>query len=136
VNEPTWVEKATILLAHAEALAEHGGLEGLRDEGLLESALARPKNMFAYESGASLYQLAASYAFGIARNHPFMDGNKRTAFIAAALFVALNGLRLNADQVDATRTFLALAAGKLTEEELANWLEAHTVLAKKPVVNE
>ena len=131
MNEPIWIEKATILLAHAEALAEHGGLEGLRDEGLLESALARPRNMFVYAESASLHQLAASYAFGIIRNHPFVDGNKRAAFIAAALFLALNGLRLNADQVDATRTFLGLAAGKLTEEELANWLKEHTVLAKK-----
>jgi death-on-curing protein len=88
VNEPIWIEKATILLAHAEALAEHGGLEGMRDEGLLESALARPKNVFAYEATCDLHRLAAVYAVGMARNHPFIDGNKRLAFIAAALFLA------------------------------------------------
>lgn len=87
--------------------------------------------MFVYTDSASLHQLAASYAFGIIRNHPFVDGNKRAAFIASALFLALNGLRLNADQVDATRTFLALAAGKMTEEGLANWLKERAVLAKK-----
>jgi death on curing protein len=132
VSEPIWIEKETILLAHAETLAEHGGLEGLRDEGLLESALARPRNLFAYEDTWDLHKLAALYAVGISHNHPFIDGNKRTAFIAAALFLALNGLRLKADQVDAIRTFLAVAAGEMNEEELAAWILENAGVARKP----
>jgi death-on-curing protein len=131
VTEPIWIEKAAILLAHAEALAEHGGLEGIRDDGLLESALARPKNLFAYENVNDLHRLAALYAIGIARNHPFLDGNKRAAFIAMALFLAANGLRLTADQVDATSTFLEVAAGKLSEVELATWIRKNTSLRRK-----
>lgn len=129
--EPIWIEKITIVLAHAEVLAEHGGLEGIRDEGLLESALARPKNVFAYENVNDLHRLAAVYAIGIARNHPFLDGNKRAAFIAMALFLAANGLRLKADQVDATRTFLEVASGKLNEDELAAWIQKNASLRRK-----
>ena len=126
MNEPVWVEKAALLLLHAAALAEHGGPEGMRDEGLLESALARPKNLFAYEGVNSPARLAAAYAVGISRNHPFVDGNKRAAFIAMALFLALNGSRLRAEQVDATSIMLRLAAREIGEEELAAWITARS----------
>jgi death-on-curing protein len=132
VIEPIWIEKPAISLAQAEALAEHGGLEGIRDDGLLESALARPRNVFAYEHVNDLHTLAAFYAIEIARNHPFLDGNKRAGFIAMALFLAANGLRLTADQVDGTRTFLEVASGKLNEKELAAWLRKNTSLRRKP----
>ena len=127
MSEPVWVDKTTLLLLHAAALAEHGGMEGLRDEGLLDSALARPKNLFGYEGVESVARLAAAYAIGISRNHPFVDGNKRAAFIALALFVARNGSRLRAAQVDAARTMFAVAAGELGEKELAVWIEARMI---------
>ena len=132
MSEPIWIKKAAILSAHAEALAEHGGLEGIRDEGLLESALARPKNVFTYGGVNDLHRLAAFYAIGIAHNYPFVDGNKRAAFIAMALFLAANGLRLTADQVDATNTFLEIAAGKVNEDELTAWIQKNTKLRRKP----
>jgi death on curing protein len=114
------------MLLHAEALAEHGGAEGVRDEAALDSALARPLNRFAYGETAEICILAAAYAAGINQNHPFVDGNKRAAFIAMGLFLALNGLRLVAGQVDATRVMLAVAAGQLTEDELAAWVRQHS----------
>jgi death-on-curing protein len=122
MREPIWLRLEVILAAHDEQLAEHGGGAGVRDPGLLESALARPLNLFAY-GDPSLPTLAAAYAFGIARNHPFVDGNKRTAAVAAELFLGLNGLDLTADDVDLVRTFLALAAGEISEEELAAWID-------------
>jgi death-on-curing protein len=131
VNEPVWIEKMTVLLAHAEALAEHGGLEGIRDEGLLHSALARPKNVFSYEETPDLPKLAAYYACGIVHNHPFVDGNKRAGFIIAASFLALNGIRLRADQVEAAKTFFAVAAGEIDEDMLAHWIKEHSILAKE-----
>ena len=128
MSEPRWIDKRALLYLHAESLAEHGGAEGLRDEGLLDSALARPMNRLAYaddRDACDLADLAASYAAGIAQNHPFVDGNKRAAFLAAGLFVLLNGKRLRATQVDATRTVLALAAGELDEAAFAAWLRTH-----------
>ena len=125
MSEPVWLRIETILAAHDEQLAEHGGGAGVRDPGLLESALARPLNLFAYGE-PSLPKLAASYAFGIARNHPFVDGNKRTAAVAAELFLGLNGLDLTADDVELVRVFLALAAGEVTEEELAAWIDRNS----------
>jgi len=113
------------MLLHSESLAEHGGRPGLRDEGLLESALARARNLYSYEGITDVARLAAAYAFGIARNHPFVDGNKRSAFLALGTFVAKNGYRLAAGKVDATRTIFALAAGEIGEEELASWIRAH-----------
>ena len=120
-----WVDKSALLLLHAESLAEHGGRAGLRDEGLLDSALARPLNLVAYGE-PDLADLAAAYAFGLAKNHPFVDGNKRAAFLGAGLFLALNGFRLRASQVDATQAMLALAADELSEEAFARWLRANT----------
>ena len=113
-----------MLLLHAESLAEHGGSAGVRDEGLLDSALARPLNLVAY-GDPDFADLAASYAFGIAKNHAFVDGNKRAALLSAGLFLALNGFRMTASQVDATQAMLALAAGELGEEAFARWLRAN-----------
>lgn len=125
-----WVSKQALVLLHAESLATHGGREGMRHEGLLESALMRPQNIVAYaDAGNSpdAATLAASYGVGLAKNHPFVDGNKRAAFLAVGLFLYLNGLRLQATQTDATLTMLAVAAGEITEEAFAAWLRAHAV---------
>ena len=121
-----WVDRRALLLLHEDSLAEHGGAAGLRDEGLLESALARPLNLAAYGQ-PDLAELAASYGVGLAKNHAFIDGNKRAAFLAVGLFLALNGQRLVADQVDATLTMLAVAAGTLDETQFAAWIRQHAV---------
>jgi death-on-curing protein len=125
VNEPIWLRLEAILAAHDQQLAEHGGGAGIRDRGLLESALARPLNLHAYGE-PSLAKLAAAYAFGIAKNHPFVDGNKRTALIAAELFLAVNGFDVIADDVEVVKVFLALAAGEVNEEELAAWIDRNS----------
>jgi death-on-curing protein len=122
VSEPVWIDKLTLLFDHAKLLAEHGSREGIRDEGLLDSALARPRNLHAYEGVVDLNRLAACYCIGIVRNHPFVDGNKRVAFVALALFLSLNGFQLKADQVDAVRQIYRAAAGELSEIELAEWV--------------
>jgi len=119
-----WVSRQVLLLLHDESLAEHGGASGLRDAGLLDSALARPLNLALYET-PDVAALAASYGVGLARNHPFVDGNKRTAFLAVGMFLARNGYRLQATQVDATLTMLGVAAGDISEADLALWLRAH-----------
>jgi death-on-curing protein len=124
-REPRWISKEALLLLHAESLAEHGGLEGLRDEGLLDSALARPQNLYVYDESADLAQFAASYGVGVARNHPFADGNKRAAFLLVGLFLGLNGKQLVADQVDAINVMLAVASGELAEAEFAAWIKKH-----------
>lgn len=121
-----WISKQALLVLHAESLAEHGGSSGTRDEGLLDSALARPQNLAAYGQPDAA-ALAAAYGFGIARNHPFIDGNKRAALLATGLFLYLNGHRLTASQAETTLTMLALAAGDLSEDALADWLRRHTV---------
>jgi len=120
----TWVLDAVALAAHAEQLAEHGGGDGIRDKGALVSAMARPRNLAAY-SDPDAAALAAAYAFGIARNHPFVDGNKRTAAVVAETFLALNGYRLEASDAELVVIVVALAAGDLTEDELAHWLRTH-----------
>jgi death-on-curing protein len=127
VTKPDWVwiDSAVLLAVHDEQLAEHGGASGTRDMGLFESAAARPQQLAHYgEPDAA--ELAAAYAFGIARNHPFVDGNKRTAFVAVELFLALNGLELIAKDVDCVVTMLAVAAGKMDEAAFANWLREHS----------
>ena len=121
---PVWLLRSVVEAMHDEQLAEHGGAAGLRDGGLLESALARPQTLLAYGE-PTLFDLAAAYAFGIVRNHPFVDGNKRTGFLAAYLFLRLNGWRLAASQDDAVRTVLALAAGEMPEPDFARWLQAN-----------
>ncbi|MCU0814549.1 MAG: type II toxin-antitoxin system death-on-curing family toxin [Burkholderiaceae bacterium] len=118
------VDRRALLLLHDESLAEHGGAPGLRDEGLLDSALARPHNLVAY-GDPDLAALAAAYGVGLAKNHPFVDGNKRAAFLAVGLFLALNGHRLVASQAEATLTMLAVAAGDLSEDDFAAWIRAH-----------
>ncbi len=119
-----WISREALLLLHDESLVEHGGAAGLRDAGLLDSALARPLNLAAYGE-PDLAELAASYAVGLAKNHAFVDGNKRAAFLAVGLFVALNRQRLSASQIDSTQAMLAVAAGKLDEAAFAAWLRAH-----------
>ena len=120
-----WVDQQLLLILHDESLAEHGGASGLRDEGLLDSALARPLNLLACgEPDAA--DLAASYGLGLAKNHAFVDGNKRAAFLAVGLFLALNGYRLNASQADATLTVMSLAAGEIDEAEFARWIRANS----------
>ena len=116
-----WLRLDAVKALHDRQLSEHGGPSGLRDAGALESALARPQNLAAYEE-PDVAALAAAYAFGLARNHPFVDGNKRTAWVAARLFLDLNGRQLLFDKVEATQTMLGLAAGELGEDEFAAWL--------------
>lgn len=123
-KEPIWLETEVALAIHDRQLAEHGGAAGVRDVGALESALSRPVNRWAYGEDDPC-SLAAGYAFGIARNHPFADGNKRTAWVLARLFFRLNGVALTFDAPDAIRVMLALAAGELSEEELADWFREH-----------
>jgi death on curing protein len=121
-----WIDKQALLLLHDESLAEHGGSAGIRDEGLLDSALGRPLNLEAYGK-PDFADLAASYAVGIAKNHPFVDGNKRAAFLATGLFLYLNGYRLSVSQADATLTMLAVAASEIDEAAFAEWLRRHSV---------
>jgi death-on-curing protein len=121
-----WIDKRVLLLLHDESLAEHGGLSGMRDEGLLDSALARPENLAAYGE-PDIAALAASYTVGLAKNHPFVDGKKRAAFLAMGLFLFVNGYRLEATQADATVTMLAVAAGEIDEPTLAAWIRQQAV---------
>ena len=121
-----WIDPRVIHAVHEEQLAEHGGATGVRDEGLLESAMARPRNLAAYGTPDAA-ALAAAYGFGLARNHPFIDGNKRSAFVAVELFLALNGFDLDAGDADCVVVMLALAAGTLEEAEFADWLRQRIV---------
>jgi death-on-curing protein len=120
-----WISKQALLLLHAESLAEHGGGAGLRDEGLLDSVLARPVNLAAYGE-PDVAALAASYGVGIAENHPFVGGNKRAALLATGLFLYFNGYRLQATQADTTLIVLGVASSEVSEEAFAAWLRAHT----------
>jgi death-on-curing protein len=120
-----WIDAADATAYHAELIVEHGGSAGLRDRGLLESALARPQNLAAYGEPTA-FELAAAYAFGIAKNHPFVDGNKRVAFVASVTFLELNGWQFVATEEDAAITFLGLAGGKVTEQDLSRWLAARS----------
>jgi len=117
-----WLLIDRVLAIHSRQIAEHGGTHGVRDLGLLESALARPLNIHAYEPDADIAALAAAYAFGIVKNHPFLDGNKRTGYVVMESFIYLNGSELKADGTDKYLTFIALADGSLSEDELAEWL--------------
>ena len=125
MSAPVSLDRRALELLHGESIAEHGGADGLRDEGLFESALARPQNLFAYEGETDIARLAACYGFGLAKNHAFVDGNKRVAFIATGLFLRLNGHRLVADQVQATMTMLSVASGAFSESEFADWIRKH-----------
>ena len=121
-----WVDKRALLLLHDESLAEHGGAPGIRDEGLFDSAIARPLNLDSYGT-PDFADLAASYAIGLAKNHPFVDGNKRAAFLATGLFLHLNGYRLTVSQADATLTMFAIAASEMDKASFADWLRRHCV---------
>jgi death on curing protein len=121
-SEPRWIDKRALMMLHEESLAQFGGASGLRDDGLLDSALARPVNKYLYEHCHDLATLAAAYGFGLARNHAFVDGNKRAAFLAIGVFLMINGKSLRADPVDAIQTILALATGSLDEDELTAWV--------------
>lgn len=130
MNEPDWVSREECLAMHQKLLDRFGGLEGIRDEGLLESALNnnKPRHQSAY-GNPTVFELAASYAFGIVKNHPFLDGNKRAGFVAAALFLETNGFRFQAPEEEAVLETLALAAGESTESAYAAWLEKNSVEA-------
>ena len=124
--EPVWIRADVALAIHRRQLSEHGGADGVRDAGLLASALARPRNLAAYgDTAPDLAALASAYAFGIARNHPFVDGNKRTAFVVCRTFLVLNGHDLGASREEKYSTFLKLAAGELSEDELVAWAREH-----------
>ena len=125
MKEPTWILDDVVQAVHSMLLAEHGGGIGIRDEALLESALARAKQKYTYEPETSIFELAAAYSFGITKNHPFVDGNKRTAFTIGTLFLEINGNILAAPEPEAAITFENLAAGQLDEIQLAKWFETH-----------
>ncbi|MEL6567628.1 MAG: type II toxin-antitoxin system death-on-curing family toxin [Pseudomonadota bacterium] len=122
MSQPKWLRLEALLILHEEGLAEHGGLAGIRDQGLLESALESPKNKAYYEPESDMFVLAATYSHAIAKNHPFFDGNKRAAFLAAATFLAVNGFSLEAGEADATLKVLALAASEIDIADFAAWL--------------
>jgi death-on-curing protein len=124
VSEPTWLSYELVIAIHERQLREHGGPSGLRDQGALESALGRPKNRWAYEN-ADMAQLAAAYAFGIAKNHPFVDGNKRTALLALGTFLAVNDIDFTASEAEAVVMIRGLAAGEVDEATLARWIADH-----------
>ena len=126
-----WLSPAVLRAVHEEQLAEHGGASGMRDAGLFESAMARPQNLVAYGK-PDIADLAAAYGYGLARNHPFIDGNKRTAFVAVELFIALNGRRLRADDVDCVLTMLSVAAGALDEAAFAAWIRSKSAAGSRP----
>jgi death on curing protein len=125
MKQPVWVRRDVVLAFHERLLAEHGGAAGIRDQGMLDSALRRPGNQFA-DGKPTLCELGASYAFGLVKIHPFIDGNKRIGFATAALFLALNGLRFGASEVDVVLQTLALAAGEITEADYAAWLKKNS----------
>ena len=123
--EPRWVERLVVDAVHLDQVREHGGLAGIRDENALESALARPRQKRQYAPEADLPTLAAAYGFGLCRNHPYRDGNKRVAFVVMVVFLELNGIRFEATEPDVVTTMLAVAGGQLSEKDLAEWLRAH-----------
>ena len=129
MKAPEWVLRDTVLLLHDQSLAEHGGSSGIRDEGLLDSALGKPLNLFSYGKPV-IFDLAASYAFGLVKNHPFLDGNKRTGFVVGVLFLELNGYTFVATEADAAVRTLALAAGEMKESAYAAWLETNSKRVK------
>lgn len=125
MKKPVWVLREVVLILHEQSLAQFGGAPGVRDEGLLDSALSKPQNLFAY-SKPSLFDLAASYCFGLLKNHPFIDGNKRVGFVVAVLFLELNGYKVQATEVDAALSTLALAAGSMNEAAYSEWLKVNS----------
>ena len=131
MKEPVWIDERDALALHDRLLALHGGPVGLRDDGLVKSALARPQQHFAYAESPDVVDMAAAYTWGIVRNHPFVDGNKRTGFVVGVLFLELNGYRFNASEEDAAQMVLELASGNLDEAGYIAFLRAHASLGKK-----
>lgn len=131
-REPAWISRRVTEAIHDSQIQEHGGAAGLRDAGLLESVLARPRNRWAYGEDADLADLAASYAHALARGHPFVDGNKRTAFLVAYVFLQLNGLELDALETEVASTMWKLSAGRLDETDFATWIRNRTRSANRP----
>jgi death-on-curing protein len=129
-SEPRWLSRMVVDAIHADQVRQHGGLSGVRDENVLESALARPQQKWAYDRTADMTALAAAYAFGLVRNHPYRDGNKRIGFLAAATFLGINDYELDTTDEDVVTTILALADGSLTEAGLASWIRDHLRRAK------
>lgn len=125
--EPVWLSRLLVDSMQLDQIREHGGQVGIRDENLLESSLARPCNKQAYEPSAELSDLAAAYGFGLARNHPYLDGNKRVAFLAMYVFLGLNGVEIDVEEPEVVKVMLSVAKGEMTESELASWLRAHSV---------
>ena len=121
-----WVHEEAVTAIHSRQIADHGGSDGIRDEGLLLSALARPQNLLAYGENVDIAALAASYAFGIAKNHPFLDGNKRTSLVVMRVFLALNDIEFQATQEEKFVTIMKLAGSEIDEEQLASWIRAHS----------
>ena len=127
MSEPIWIRSDVVLAIHKRQIAEHGGADGIRDLGLLDSALARPKNLHAYsDDPPDLCELAAAYEYGIAKNHAFIDGNKRVAYVTCMTFLKLNGVTLDVTLDDKYSTFLKLASGEIGEEDLVDWLREHS----------
>lgn len=131
MTKPVWVARLVVDAIHVDQVREHGGLAGLRDEHALESALARPQQKWHYEPGSDVATLAAAYAFGLVTNHPYRDGNKRTAFLAAATFLGLNGSELDASDADVVAVMVALADGRCTERDFADWVRARLLRVSK-----
>lgn len=125
MREPKWLLPEIVIAVQKVILAEHGGGTGIRDETLFESAIARPKQKYHYGSSSTVYELAAAYSYGLAKNHPFVDGNKRIALTAGLVFLGLNGIGCSAPEAEAAAIFEKLAAGKISEEELSNWFKLH-----------
>ncbi|VAW49846.1 Death on curing protein, Doc toxin [hydrothermal vent metagenome] len=126
MNQPKWLMQSVIETIHDLQIAEHGGLSGIRDESLLNSALTRPQNLYEYEQ-ADLYELASAYASALVRNHPFVDGNKRTAFLASYVFLNINGIIFTAPEAETTAIVIALASGDIDQVQYATWLKQHSV---------
>ena len=126
MKQPRWLLEQTIIAVHSMVLEEHGGGTGIRDEDMLASALNRPVDKYNYEPDCTIFELAAAYSFGLAKNHPFVDGNKRVAFLAGTLFLELNGLQFTAEESDSAFVFERLAAGKIKEASLVKWLEENS----------
>lgn len=132
MKEPVWLPSKSVIAVHQMLIAEHGGIAHIRDNNLLESALSWPRNLFSYGDEASHHDLAAAYAFGLARNHPFVDGNKRIAFTAIAMFLEINGYSFEPEKMDALQTILKLAAGDIGEEALARWIGRNSKKSGNP----
>jgi death-on-curing protein len=130
VKEPIWISQRVVISIHRRQLAEHGGSDGIRDKGLLDSALSRPRNILAYsESPSDLATLAAAYAYGIIKNHPFVDGNKRTSYVVMRTFLKLNGCDLEASEIEKYQTWIAIADNNFSEEQLQDWIRNHLTIS-------